>query len=51
MWGRARSCFTHSTYSAIHKCYDEILRGDTDLSATLKRTPRRLSCKEGDVNN
>ena len=35
--------FTCSAYSAIHESYDDILRGGDDMSATLKRTPGRLS--------
>ena len=35
--------FICSSYSAIRETYDYILRGGDDLSATLKRTPRRLS--------
>ena len=32
-----------SPYSAIRESYDDILRGDDDLNATLKRIPRRFS--------
>ena len=32
--------FTCVAFSAIRKSYDDILRGDDDLSITLKRAPK-----------
>ena len=43
--------FTCSTYSAIHESYDDILRGDDDLSIIVKSTIRRLSSYVNALNN
>ena len=37
------TCSTYNFISVICKNYDDILRGDDDMSVILKRTPRRLS--------